>query len=196
MAAAALAVASPAFATTPIPAGEEVQYTFNGVFPPGLRTPASTATFVIDTPTFITAPETPTPDSCTGCGSLGTVVFFPNLSGMFDEITINGHNTLFSDSTGTGAVFDTIGTSTGFNNASTLTVAFVKLPGSAAPEPVTWSLLVGGFFSLGAALRRRRIVATPVVSKKVVHPGRGREAGDAGVGSGEVVSVGPWPDGL
>ncbi len=35
-----------------------------------------------------------------------------------------------------------------------------------------------------------------VVSKKVVHPGPWGEAADAGVGSGEVVSVGPGPDGL
>jgi hypothetical protein len=150
LAAATLAVASPALATTPIPAGDEVQYTFDGVFPASFRTPASTATFVFDSATYIMAPETVTPDSCTGCGSLGTVVFDPLLTSTMDDISINGHNTLFTDPAFTGP-----GTSTGFNNPSTLTVSFVELPGSAAPEPVTWSLMVGGFFTLGAALRRR-----------------------------------------
>jgi len=156
LAAATLAVASPALATTPIPAGDEVQYTFNGVFP-GFGTPPTSASFVVDSATFITAPDMATPVSCTGCGTATTVLFFPGLGSQFDEITVNRHVTTFSvTTTDLDATFDTIGTFTASNNTSTLNVAFVELPGSAAPEPVTWSLMVGGFCTLGATLRRRR----------------------------------------
>lgn len=100
----------------------------------------------------------------------GTVTFDQQVLGIIDLTAgLNGTNSLFGNSSTTyftgalagfeaGDIATISGNTVSFNlSANTPGDAFRVITAAAVPEPATWSMFIGGFGLVGAAMRRKKM---------------------------------------